>query len=559
MAAQSPDHRGSGVKDGLLVRIRQEVNVALPEALVRVLEVHLFIGHHLEAGGQKLHRLGAEGQFSGLGSSGKAGDREDISAPENFDLVVEVALKVLAADLDLDLVVQLVDVEEYQLLAHQSNGVDPAREAATNLGEALGLGEMGKFMVKRSDGAKKRGDFQFGTMSWVPEKKVNYSFWESLALRLLRFGVVPKHVAFIMDGNRRFAKVNQLEQIQGHVHGFDKLAETLQWCHDIGIKEVTVYAFSIENFKRPQREVDGILDLARDKFRRLLSEQEKLKEHGIRVRVIGNIKLLPDDLKELIDQAEKATEANSERILNVAFSYTSREEIAQAVRKCAQGVEDGHILSEDITEDLIERCLYTNISGTVDLLIRTSGEVRLSDFLLWQSSYSVIYFEPVLWPDFSFKNLLAGVFYFQRHQRQLHSMLAKVEAHQPPSFKSEEHIDELERCLRCLGRMVPLGPRPITFGSTRFTVPLLKLLGVGDSDLSSLLAVSELSAEPELTPLELWITILGGPVFSLGWGRDLRTSETMLPGPLILPILLPAKLALSKQRLEAKIEARTLL
>ncbi|TRY75224.1 hypothetical protein TCAL_01317 [Tigriopus californicus] len=264
-------------------------------------------------------------------------------------------------------------------------------------------------------------------MSWVPDKKVSYSLWESLALRLLRFGVVPKHVAFIMDGNRRFARVNQLEKIQGYVQGFDKLAETLQWCHDLGIKEVTVYAFSIENFKRPQNEVDGLLDLARDKFRRLLQEQDRLREHGIRVRVIGNITLLPDDLKDLIDQAEKATETNEERILNVAFSYTSREEIAQAVRKCAQGVEEGRILAEDITEDLIERCLYTNISRTVDLLIRTSGEVRLSDFLLWQSSYSVIHFEPVLWPDFSFKHLLAGVFHFQRHQRQIQSVLDRHE------------------------------------------------------------------------------------------------------------------------------------
>ncbi len=188
-------------------------------------------------------------------------------------------------------------------------------------------------------------------MSWLPPTPPSYSFLESVAFRALSCGPLPNHVAFIMDGNRRFAKANNMEKIEGHAQGFEKLSETLQWCHELGIKEVTVYAFrygvdrvaygsnylghaitffySIENFKRPQLEVDGLLDLAREKFRRLLDEREKLKEAGVRVRVIGNVHLLPDDLKSLIADAEAATKDNSTRTLNVAFSYTSRDEITQ--------------------------------------------------------------------------------------------------------------------------------------------------------------------------------------------------------------------------------------
>ena len=164
-------------------------------------------------------------------------------------------------------------------------------------------------------------------MSWIPEKRVEYGWLDSVLLKLLRCGEVPRHVAFIMDGNRRFARERNIERIEGHTQGFDKLAETLQWCNDVGVKEVTVYAFSIENFKRKEDEVNGLLDLARSKFRRLLEERERLREHGIRVRVIGNVGLLPEDLRDLIARAEAATKDNADKTLNVAFSYTAREEI----------------------------------------------------------------------------------------------------------------------------------------------------------------------------------------------------------------------------------------
>jgi len=255
-------------------------------------------------------------------------------------------------------------------------------------------------------------------MSWIKEEPYKYSTFESLCLRLLRCGSVPRHVAFIMDGNRRYAKRLGLEHIEGHSQGFEKLAQTLQWCRDLGIDTVTVYAFSIENFKRPQTEVDALLKLAKEKFQKLVAEKDRLEEHGVKVNVLGNLNLLPEDLQELVHKAMDMTKTHSKCTLNVAFSYTSREEITSAVSKVSQAVENGDFKASEIDEQTIEKYLYTGPSKP-ELLVRTSGEVRLSDFLLWQSSYSVTYFSEVLWPEFSLWNLLLAIFYYQRHKRYI--------------------------------------------------------------------------------------------------------------------------------------------
>ncbi|KAG8588715.1 hypothetical protein GDO81_006070 [Engystomops pustulosus] len=182
-------------------------------------------------------------------------------------------------------------------------------------------------------------------MSWIRDKEL--SLIERLCANVLKAGPMPKHVAFIMDGNRRYAKKCHVERQEGHSQGFEKLAETLRWCLNLGICEVTVYAFSIENFKRSKEEVDGLMELARQKFTRLLEEK---------------------------------------CFLNVCFAYTSRHEVTNAVCEVARGVQEGLIEPRDVTENLLDQCLYTSHSPDPDLLIRTSGEVRLSDFLLWQTS-----------------------------------------------------------------------------------------------------------------------------------------------------------------------------
>ncbi|KAG5326962.1 DHDDS synthase, partial [Acromyrmex heyeri] len=249
-------------------------------------------------------------------------------------------------------------------------------------------------------------------MSWLKECTLNW--FQSLALRIIKTGEVPKHVAFIMDGNRRYANKQNLQKGEGHSKGFDKMTEMLNWCMDLGVVEVTVYAFSIENFKRSKEEVDGLMDLARQKFKRLLEEKEKLMDVGVCVRVIGNLSLIPEDLCKLVAEAVTITRENNKAFLNLAFAYTSRDEITHAIKDIIQGVKDADILPEDINEDLITDCLYTYKSPNPDLLIRTSGETRLSDFLMWQISNTCIYFTEVLWPEFNIWNFLSAIFYYQR-------------------------------------------------------------------------------------------------------------------------------------------------
>ncbi|GJQ72163.1 hypothetical protein Trydic_g3257 [Trypoxylus dichotomus] len=158
----------------------------------------------------------------------------------------------------------------------------------------------------------------------------------------------------------------------------------LKWCFELGIQEVTVYAFSIENFKRSQEEVDSLMELAREKFRKLHDEKNKIMELGVCIRVIGNLELLPQDIRKLIADAIIMTKDNSKLFLNIAFAYTSRDELTTAVKNILKGVELDLISPDDINEQLVSQCLYTNGSPDPDLLVRTSGEVRFSDFLLWQ-------------------------------------------------------------------------------------------------------------------------------------------------------------------------------
>ncbi|XP_034762571.2 dehydrodolichyl diphosphate synthase complex subunit DHDDS-like isoform X2 [Acipenser ruthenus] len=230
---------------------------------------------------------------------------------------------------------------------------------------------------------------------------------------------MPKHVAFIMDGNRRYARKLHVERQQGHTQGFDKLAETLRWCLNLEIREVTVYAFSIENFKRAKDEVDGLMELARQKFSRLLDEQEDLEKHGVCIRVLGDLTLLPLDIQKLIAQAVLATKNHNKCFLNVCFAYTSRHEITNAVKEAAWGVEQGLIKPSDVSEFLLDECLYTSNSPDPDLLIRTSGEVRLSDFLLWQTTYSCLVFQSILWPEYSFWNLCEAILQYQLNHHAL--------------------------------------------------------------------------------------------------------------------------------------------
>lgn len=270
-------------------------------------------------------------------------------------------------------------------------------------------------------------------MSWVRENCV--SFFELLCIKVVKTGRVPQHIAFIMDGNRRFAKKNSVDNSAGHYKGFDKLSETLKWCLDLGIPEVTVYAFSIENFKRSKEEVDGLMDLARDKFQRLMDELDQINEWGVRIHVAGRLSLLPEDLRVLVSKAMLATRYNYKLRLNIAYAYTGRDEISRAASHIVDGVKNNELAPEDIDDELVSRTLEL---GEAELLVRTSGEVRLSDFMLWQVSNTVLYFTDVLWPEFTVYNLLAAIIHFQRNAPPPKELVNISETKQ-------EFLDKMER------------------------------------------------------------------------------------------------------------------
>lgn len=239
------------------------------------------------------------------------------------------------------------------------------------------------------------------------------SLVERMVIRLLKLGEVPKHIAFIMDGNRRYAQKRNVQKIVGHTHGFNKLAETLMWCKDLGITQTTLYAFSIENFKRPKNEVDGLFDLFRVQFEKIEQEYDKFDESEICVRVYGKLDLMPLDIQQSVAKVVLRTSKHSKFYLNVCFSYTAREEINNAMNDLNECVAHDIIRPEDINFRTLNNAMYSLGLSDPDILVRTSGEIRLSDYLLWQTSHSLLYFVDGYWPDFTIWNLFAAVLHYQ--------------------------------------------------------------------------------------------------------------------------------------------------
>ncbi|WKX90296.1 hypothetical protein Q1695_009273 [Nippostrongylus brasiliensis] len=273
---------------------------------------------------------------------------------------------------------------------------------------------------------------------WWDTAHKEVAWWYPIAKAIVKAGPTPHHVAFVMDGNRRFAKSHRLGHvIQGHERGFQQLAKILEWCHELGIREVTVYAFSIENFKRSAEEVDGLMRLAEEKFAKLLQQKDKLEEKRISFRFFGNIAMLTPKLRSYIAQIQLLTNDYEEGVVNVCMPYTSRDEITRAFEVIREGREKSLVEENQISEWLVSRCLDSRRGTEPDLLIRTSGEKRLSDFLLWQCCSSHIYFDEVLWPDFNFWHLCKAILSYQYHRSSIQKMRKQQYASEP----SEE-----ERC-----------------------------------------------------------------------------------------------------------------
>ena len=228
-------------------------------------------------------------------------------------------------------------------------------------------------------------------------------------------GHVPGHIAIIMDGNGRWAKRRMLPRAAGHRRGAEAVRKAVMGCVSQGVKFLTLYAFSSENWKRPPEEVDDLMGLLRLYIRQELQE---LDENGVRVRFIGDRSRLSDDIRRLIEEAEIKTGANAKLTLIIALNYGSHAEIVRAARDIARDVKAGLVDPDDITEDLFSQRLYTEEIPDPDLVIRTSGEKRLSNFLLWQSAYAELIFLDVLWPDFDESSLAGAIQEYQARERR---------------------------------------------------------------------------------------------------------------------------------------------
>lgn len=208
---------------------------------------------------------------------------------------------------------------------------------------------------------------------------------------------IPEHVAIIMDGNGRWASRRAMPRFLGHRQGVKALKTAVRYASNRGISSLTVYAFSTENWTRPTEEVDFLMDLM---YKTFVQEIEELQKEGVQIRLVGDRTNLSPDILKVWNQAEELTSDNEGLTLNVAFNYGGRQEIVSVVRRLVRQVSQGEVTVDKITEETIESLLYTHPTPDPDLIIRTGGEMRLSNFLLWQAAYSEFYVTDVLWPDF---------------------------------------------------------------------------------------------------------------------------------------------------------------
>lgn len=235
---------------------------------------------------------------------------------------------------------------------------------------------------------------------------------------LLQFDVLPEHIAFIMDGNGRWAKQRGLPRSEGHKQGAKTFRRITEYCADIGIKYVTFYAFSTENWNRPKEEVQALMKLFKEY---LLEADDRERENDIRqsrIRFIGEREGIPKDLLKLIDTAERKSKKYNKITVNIALNYGGRAEITHAVKAIAEKVQRGEMSLSDITEQTVSDNIYTAGQPDPDIIVRPSGEYRLSNFLQWQSAYSEFWYSDILWPDFTEENVNDIIRDFQKRNRR---------------------------------------------------------------------------------------------------------------------------------------------
>ncbi len=246
-----------------------------------------------------------------------------------------------------------------------------------------------------------------------------YKIYEKYLEGEIKKGSAPNHVAIILDGNRRWAKRNLYLPKIGHYNGADRVEELIDWCNELGIKIITLYALSTENLERNDEELEYLFDLIEQRLEKLLADP-KLHEFRMNVKAIGKVELLPERITGVLKKLEEATHNYDNIYLNIAIAYGGKTELLDAVRKVADMVKGGRLDVKDIGKDIIESCLYTSHlpQPEPDMILRTSGEQRLSGFLIWQSAYSELVFMDVFWPEFRKIDLMRAIRTYQRRQRR---------------------------------------------------------------------------------------------------------------------------------------------
>lgn len=255
----------------------------------------------------------------------------------------------------------------------------------------------------------------------VPTNSLSESALESL----IDPSRIPRHIAIVMDGNGRWASQRNLPRIEGHRNAVKSVWEIVDECGRLHVEVLTLYAFSSENWKRPPQEVHSLMQLLRDQLRK---ETPRLHQNNVQLCAIGELARLPFAVRWELERSMKHLKNNTGLRLNLALSYGGRQEIVQAAKRLAEDVRKRNISPDDVSEELFSQYLYTTMLPDPDLVVRTSGEERLSNFLLWQCAYSELYFTPVLWPDFRKRHLFEAVVSYQRRERRFGG-LTKSRAH----------------------------------------------------------------------------------------------------------------------------------
>ncbi|WNG15607.1 isoprenyl transferase [Cystobacter fuscus] len=241
--------------------------------------------------------------------------------------------------------------------------------------------------------------------------------------RLVQERPLPSHVGIIMDGNGRWAEMRGLPRMEGHREGSTSVREVTRCARRVGLKALTLYAFSSQNWARPAEEVAALMDLLREY---LESEREEILQNGIRLNAIGEVDKLPRFVKEPLDRLRAESAKNTGMVLTLALSYGGREELLQAARRVAEAASRGELLPENLDSETFESYLWTHDLPAVDLVVRTSGEQRMSNFLLWQMAYAELCFSDVLWPDFRTEAFLRCLAQFQQRERRFGLTSAQV-------------------------------------------------------------------------------------------------------------------------------------